>query len=59
MRVAISVVHAVGRGRHAAADGLADDEEVGLEAPRGGRAAGADADGVGLVDDQHRAVLRG
>ena len=50
--------HAVGGRRHAAADRLADHEEVGLEAPRRGRAAGTDADGVGLVDHQQRAVAR-
>ena len=46
---------AVGGRRDAAADRLADDDDVGLEAPRTGRPAGTGADGVGLVDDQERA----
>ena len=45
---------AVGGRRDAAADRLADDDDVRLQAPGTGRPAGAGADGVGLVDDQER-----
>ena len=44
--------------RHAAADRLADRDDVGLEAQARGAAAGPGADRVGLVDDQQRAVSR-
>ena len=47
-------VHPVGRGRDAAADRLADDEHVGIEAPRARRAGRPGADRVGLVDDEDR-----
>ena len=48
--------HPVGADRHAAADRLAERDRVGLEAPGRGAAARAGAQGVGLVDDQQRAV---
>ena len=51
--------HAVGADRHAAADGLADDEHVGLQPVRGRHAAGTGAQGVRLVDEQERARLAG
>ena len=47
--------HPVRRDRHAAADGLADDEEVGLQAPLACRSPGPGTQGVGLVDDEQRA----
>ena len=46
---------AVGRGGHAAGERLADRQQVGLEAVRGGVAAGPRGDRVRLVDDQQRA----
>jgi hypothetical protein len=51
--------HAVRGDGHAAADRLADHEEVGVEAPRPRGAAGSDADRVRLVDDEQRAVPAG
>ena len=50
--------HPERRGRHPARDRLADDEEVGFEAPRA-RAARADADRVGLVDHEEGAGAAG
>ena len=46
---------AVGGGGKSAGDGFADDEKIGLEAMRVSVAAGAGADGVGLVNDEERA----
>ena len=47
--------HAVRRRRHAAADRLADDEQIGPQAPRLCRPAGTGTDRVGLVDHEQRA----
>ena len=56
-RAATACGHAVGADRHPAADGLADDQEVGLEAVGRGEAAGTGTEGVRLVDEQQRAGL--
>ncbi len=48
--------HAVRRHRDAAADRLADDQQVGLETPGRGGPARAGAQRVGLVDHQQHAV---
>ena len=53
------VGEAVGPDRDAAADRLADREQVGLQPVGLGVAARPRADRVGLVDDQQRAVLAG
>ena len=50
---------AVRRRRDAAADRLADHDDVRLEAPQAGRATGPGADGVRLVDDEERARSAG
>src|SRR4029077_12963546 len=47
---------AVGGAGNAAADGLAENENVGLQIPFTSAAAGAGADGVGFVGDEQRAV---
>ncbi len=56
IRSAISAGEAEGAARDAAADRLADDEQVGVQVVRAGVAAGAGADGVGLVVDEQGAV---
>ena len=47
------------RARYAAGDRLAEGDEVRLELPGAGTAARTCGDGVGLVDDQQRAVTTG
>src|SRR5271169_977383 len=44
---------------NAAADGLAEDENVGLEIPFASASAGAGADGVRFVGDEKRAITTG
>ena len=51
--------HPVRREGDAARDRLADDQQVGLEPPRGSAAAGPGAERVRLVDDEEDAVLAG
>ena len=50
---------AVGGAGDAAADGLAEDEQIGMEIPFAGAAAGAGADRVGFVGDEEDAVAAG
>src|SRR5579859_4178904 len=47
---------AVSGARNAAADGLAEDEHVGLQIPFASAAAGTGANGVGFVGDEESAV---
>ncbi len=58
-RSATSAVMPYAARGDAAADRLADHDEVGLEAPGGGAAAGPGAQRVRLVDDQQHAVPAG
>ena len=52
------VAEPVRRDRDPTADRLADHDDVGVEVPRRGCAARADADRVRLVDREQRAVQR-
>ena len=50
---------AVGRAGNAAADGLAEDENIGLKIPLSGAAAGTGANGVGFIGDEKSAIAAG
>jgi len=50
---------AVGGAGDAAADWFSKDNEIGIEFPFAGAAAGTEADGVRFVGDEERAVAAG